>query len=55
VERVEGLHPPDLVRVEEALAERRHPEIDDCQSKRIAAEAATRCIDGRRGPALFPW
>ena len=43
VERVEGLHLTDLVRAQEALAERRHAEVDDraleCSSRRSDNEA----------------
>ena len=42
VKREERLHVSDLLRAEEALAERRHPEVDDRQVERGAAEAARR-------------
>lgn len=40
VQRIERLHPPKLVSAEIALAERRHPEVDNCQPKRRTAESA---------------
>src|SRR5205085_6743696 len=45
VQRIEGLHRVELVRAQEALAERRHAEVDDGTAERRAAEAA---CDGRR-------
>ena len=44
----ERLHAPDLLRAEEALAERRHPEVDDRQVERGAAKAARRLSIGAR-------
>ena len=46
MKREERLHVPDLLRTDEALAERRHAKVDDRQLERCAAEAARRVVVG---------
>jgi hypothetical protein len=40
VERIEGLHPVEVARVEKRLAQRGHPEVDEGAPQLGVAEAA---------------